>query len=688
MMVAGSFQGTRTTGTVSVCEIACSIGQTSFMSVSPCCMSTTRASKPWRAMTSAVKPWETESQPSVTNLPSRHICLILFGRTVAPRVVVWPVTRRAKRSIPQDERRPSAPAIEPHAAEAAGIIRPGQGRRGLANTPERTGHMATITGSEVLAKALRTQGVDTMFYLMGGPMLETEAVCIQLGIRAIAHRHEQAAALAAHAYTRVLRRPGVCMGASGPGATNLLTGVATAFTDCAPLVAIGGSSPRVFLGMEAFQEIDQVAVMRPITKWADRIYDARRIPEIVATAFRQATTGRPGPVYLDLPGDILGDKVDEERISYPPAWKPLPRPRGDEGAVKEAIALLARAERPIILGGSGVWWSDGAKAFQAFVDATGIPFYTTPLSRGTVPEDHQLSFLNGRSTAFREADVIVALGVRFNWVVQFGQPPRFAPDVKVVHVDINAAQLGWNRDVEVPILGDARAVLEQLVEEARGKIDPRKYAPWVGKLRVIDGEKNSESDKAMSKDDLPMHPLRLCKEVRDFLERDAILVVDGQEILNFGRQAIPTYTPGHRLNSGAFGTMGVGLPYGVGAKVAKPDAQVLVLHGDGSFGINAMDIDTAVRHKIPLVCVISNNGGWTADAPWTRPLPKPGRNLGHTRYDRMAMDLGAHGEHVEKPHDIRPALERAYAAGKPAIVNVITDHKARAQTVRFSAYTT
>jgi acetolactate synthase-1/2/3 large subunit len=478
------------------------------------------------------------------------------------------------------------------------------------------------------------------------------------------------------------------MAASGPGATNLLTGVADAFTNAAPLVAIGGSSPRVSLGMEAFQEIDQLSVFKPVTKWAERIYDARRIPEHVATAFRQATTGRLGPVYLDLPGDVLGEKVDESRVVYPPAWKPLPRPRGDEGAVKEAIALLRKAQRPIVLGGSGVWWSDGARAFQDFVEATGIPFYTTPLSRGTVPEDHRLAFLNGRSTAFKEADVILAVGVRFNWVVQFGQPPRFAQDLKVIHVDINGAQLGLNRDVEVPIIGDARAVLEQLVEEARGKIDPTQYAAWVGKLRVIDAEKNAESDKAMSTDDTPIHPLRLCKEVRDFLQRDAILVVDGQEILNFGRQSIPTYVPGHRLNSGAFGTMGVGLPFGNGAKVAKPDTQVLVLHGDGSFGINAMEMDTAVRHRINTVVVLSNNGGWTANAPWGLPLPKPGRNLGFTRYDRMAMDLGAHGEFVEKPSDIRPALERAYAAGRPALVNVITDDKARASTVRFSAYQT
>jgi thiamine pyrophosphate-dependent acetolactate synthase large subunit-like protein len=548
--------------------------------------------------------------------------------------------------------------------------------------------MATVIGSELLARALKSQGVDTMFYVMGGPMLETEATCIKLGIRAVDTRHEQAASLSAHAWGRVMRRPGVAMGCSGPGATNLVTGVANAFTDAAPLVAIGGASPRVYLGMEAFQEIDQVAVMRPVTKWAERIYDARRIPDMVATAFRQATTGRPGPVYLDLPGDILGEKVDDEKIEFPPAWKTLPRPLGDRGAIQEAIALLARAERPVILGGSGVWWSDGAAAFQALVEATGIPFYTTPISRGTVPEDHALAFMNARSKAFTEADVLLTVGTRFNWVIQFGRPPRFAKDLKVIHVDINPTQLGWNREADVPIVGDARAVLEQLTEEARGKIDAKKYAPWVGKLRVLDAEKNAEQEKAMSSDNTPIHPLRLCKEVRDFLKRDAILVVDGQEILNFGRQSIPTYVPGHRLNSGAFGCMGVGLPFGVGAKVAKPDTQVLVLHGDGSYGINAMEIDTAVRHRIPVVVVISNNGGWTADTSWALPLPKPGRNLGRTRYDRVAMELGAHGELVEKPHEIRPALERAYASGKPAVVNVMTDDQARAQTVRFSAYTT
>jgi thiamine pyrophosphate-dependent acetolactate synthase large subunit-like protein len=544
--------------------------------------------------------------------------------------------------------------------------------------------MATLTGSELLARALVSQGMDTLFYLMGGPMLETESACIKLGARAVDTRHEQAASMMAHAYSRLTRRPGVCMGCSGPGTTNLVTGVANAFVDAAPLIAVGGSSPRVYLEMEAFQEIDQVAVMRPITKWAARILDARRIPELVAMAFRQATTGRPGPVYLDLPGDILGEAVDESAVTFPARWRPAPRAQGDPAAIEEAVALLARAERPLIVGGSGAWWSDAAAAFQAFVEATGIPFYTTPISRGTVPEDHELAFLNARAKAFGEADVLLAVGTRFNYVLQFGRPPRFAADLKVIQIDVDPSELGHNRTPDVPIVGDARAVLEQLIAAARGRIERGRFQGWVTKLRTLDTEKAAEMDRQMSTDQVPIHPLRLCKEVRDFLRRDAILVVDGQEILNFGRQSIPTFVPGHRLNSGPFGCMGVGLPFGMGAKVARPDAQVVVLHGDGSYGLNAMEIDTAVRHRIPVVVAISNNGGWTADPQGT----KPGRNLGYTRYDKVAQDFGAHGEFVEKPHEIRPALERAWASGKPAVVNVVTDFKARAQTIRFSAYTT
>jgi thiamine pyrophosphate-dependent acetolactate synthase large subunit-like protein len=544
--------------------------------------------------------------------------------------------------------------------------------------------MGAITGSELLAKSLKTQGMDTLFYLMGGPMLETESACIKLGVRAIDSRHEQGAAMMAHAYSRLTRRPGVCMASSGPGTINMATGVANAFVDAAPLVAVGGTSPRIYFGMDAFQEVDQLSLYKPITKWATRILDAKRIPDVVATAFRQATSGRPGPVFLDLPGDVLGEVVEESSIPMPAHWRPAPRAHGDPAAITEAIALLSRAERPLIVAGSGVWWSDAGAALQTFVETAGIPFYTTPLSRGSIPEDHELAFLFARARAFGEADVVLNVGTRFNYVIQFGRPPRWAADVKIIQVDVDPAELGHNRPADVPIFGDARAVLSQLTAEAKGKLDKGRYRTWVERLKSIDAEKGLESEKAMRDDKVPIHPLRLCKEVRDFLRRDAILVVDGQEILNYGRQSIPTFTAGHRLNSGPFGCMGVGLPFGIGAKVACPDTQVVVLHGDGSYGINGTEIDTAVRHKIPVLVVISNNGGWTADPK----QDKPGRNLGYTRYDKIAIDYGAHGEFVEKPHEIRAALERAYASRKPAVVNVVTDYTARATTIRFSAYST
>ena len=545
--------------------------------------------------------------------------------------------------------------------------------------------MAT-TGSEILARALKRQGTEALFYLMGGPMLAAESACIAEGIRMLDVRHEQAAAMMAHAYSRVLNRPSVCMAASGPGVTNLVTGVANAFVDSAPVVAIGGSSPVSQLGKGAFQEMDQVAMMRPIVRWAERVYDPRRIPELVATAFRHACGGRPGPVYLDLPGDVLYRQVEDGEVAWTEPFEPRTRarPAGDPDLVCRTVDLLARAERPVLISGSGILWSDAAAELQALVDELGIPFYTTPQGRGVVAEDHALCFSHARSTAFREADVIIAVGTRLNYVIGYAQPPRFAAGAQLVQIDLDPAEIGRNRPADIGIVGDAKAVLRQIVGAAGGRVDAKRYAEWLAHLGSVNRGKRAESEAAMRTDQVPIHPLRLCKEVRDFLDRDAILVVDGQEILNYGRQAIPTYVAGHRLNSGPFGTMGVGLPYGLGAKVAKPEAQVLVLHGDGSFGLNAMELDTATRHHLPVITVISLNGGWTADPERN----KPGRDLGYTRFDRMAEALGCYGEHVEEPDGIRPALERAAEAGIPAVVNVVTDWRARATTVQFADYST
>jgi acetolactate synthase-1/2/3 large subunit len=315
------------------------------------------------------------------------------------------------------------------------------------------------------------------------------------------------------------------------------------------------------------------------------------------------------------------------------------------------------------------------------VERAGIPFYATPLGRGVIEEDHRLSFPSARSTAFREADCIVVVGTRLNYVIGYARPPRFAAEAKLIQIDIDSDEIGSSRPVDAAIVGDARVVLGQLAESLPE--EPERFAPWVGRLAEIDREKSLDAEQRLSTGQQPIHPLRLCREVRDFMDRDAVLSVDGQEILNYARQTLPVYLPGHSLNSGPFGTMGVGLPFALGAKVAKPGNQVIVLHGDGSFGINGLEVDTAVRHHLPVITVVSNNGGWTA-----RDRPKVGRELGFGRYDEMARAFGCHAELVEDPDQIRPALERARASGAPALVNVVTDPEARATTAPFTAYST
>ena len=549
--------------------------------------------------------------------------------------------------------------------------------------------MAMIRGYTLFGRALARQGADTMFFIMGGPINDALLAAMAEGVRGIDVRHEQAAAMMAHAYARVRVRPGICLGASGPGTVNLTTGLANALIDCAPVVAFGGASPVGAFQTGAFQEIDQLAIMKPVTKYADRVLEIARIPEFIDMAFRQAMAGKPGPVYIDLPGDVLYREVDEEKVYWPrPASERLrSRPTASQEMVARVVQGLAAAKRPVIVSGSGVLWSEASEALHAFVDATGIPFYTTPQGRGVIPEDHPYCYAQARSTAFKEADFVLVVGTRLNYVISHGKPPRFSAHGTFARIDIDPIEALGNQRVDIGIVGDARAVLEQLTQAARGVVSPQMFAEWRGRLSEIEKTRAPAAEQQLSTDQIPIHPLRLCKEVRDFIDRDTILCVDGQEILNYGRQSIPSFRPGHRLNSGPFGIMGVGLPFGLGAKAAKPDHKVVVLHGDGSFGLNGMELDTAIRHKLPVLVVISLNGGWTADPE----KKKPGRDLGYTRFDKMAEALGCFGAYVEKPEDIRPALERAaaaVAAGQTAVVNVVTDWRARSTTANFTNYST
>ena len=545
--------------------------------------------------------------------------------------------------------------------------------------------MAELTGNEILAKCLKAQGVKDLFFIMGGPMLDAESSCIKEGIRLIDTRHEQGAAYMAQAYSRVTQGPGVCMAASGPATLNFGTGLANALIDCCPVVALGGSSPISQFGRQVFQEIDQVKALEGCVKYADRVHNLKRLPQQVNFAFQKALNGKPGPVYLDFPGDVLYQTVDEADVDWSYMGRPIikARPYAEPKALNALVDAINRARQPIIVSGSGVLWSQAWEEMRAFVEKAGIPFYTTPQGRGVVPDDHPYSYLTMRNDAFREADLIIILGTRTNYVIGHAAPPRFSAEAKIARIEIDPEEMGTSaRNIDIPVVGDCKSVLTQLVDAIDGKTADR-FAPWRNKLHEGEIAKRTRAGGNYPTDG-DIHPLRLCEEIRNFMQRDAILSVDGQEILNFGRQSIPTFVPGHRLNSGPFGTMGVGLPFAVGAKAAKPNAQVICLHGDGSFGQNAMELDTAVRHKLPLLCVISLNGGWTADPERN----KPGRDLGYTRYDKMAEALGCYAEYVEEPEAIRPALDRAsrkVEEGMVGFVNVKTDYRARATTVRFSS---
>jgi thiamine pyrophosphate-dependent acetolactate synthase large subunit-like protein len=540
--------------------------------------------------------------------------------------------------------------------------------------------MASISGNALAAQALRAEGAEVIFYLAGGPMFDVMWESMRLGVRAIHTRHEQGAAMMAHGYARAAGKVGLVNTSSGPGTINASTGMVNALLDAAPILLLAGASPLRTRDLEDFQEVDQVGAMRPLSKWAAQVHEARRIPEYVAAAYRKALGNRPGPVHLDFPGDVLYSEVPEDKV----VWGRSPRPAraaANPDAVRDAVKLLKAAERPLVITGSGVLWSDASGELDAFIERTHIPFFTTPQGRGAVPDDHPLAFLNARSTAFREADVLLVVGTRFNVILGFGRSPRFAADAKVIMVNSDAEELGKGRPVHLGLAGDARQVLTQFLAEAEKAGDWPKETAWVSHLRDVDRKKAKEMEPLLTSDATPIHPLRLCNEIRRFMERDAVLCVDGHDTLNFARQSIPTFVPGHRINAGPNGCMGVAVPNAVGAQVAKPGKQVIALTGDGSFGMNGFEIETAVREKLPVLTVICNNGGWTADNP-----PKPGRDLPFTSYEKIVEVFGGHGERVERPGDIRPALERAAKSGVPACVNVICDPAAKSETVRFSSY--
>ncbi len=533
----------------------------------------------------------------------------------------------------------------------------------------------TVTGGQLVARALKAEGIEAIFTLCGGHIIDIYDGCLNEGIRIVDVRHEQSAAHAADAWTRLTGIPGCAVVTAGPGLTDTVTAVANAWRAQTPMLVLGGQGPLVQAHMGALQELDHVGLLKPIAKFATTVYHTHRIAEIIGMAFRQAYSGRPGPSFVEIPADVLFAPVEESAVPPTGKYRSAGKVYGDVRLVEEAARLLAGAERPAVMAGSQVWHCRGADELESFARAASVPVYLNGSARGALPPSHPLLFVRSRRDALSKADVILVLGTPFDFRLGYGR--RLAPDAKVIQVDLDYGELGHNRGVDVGITGDAAAVLSQLTS-ALGKAPAGRTKAWLDHLRGAEQKALEKDMPFLNSDAVPVHPLRLAKEINDFLTEDTIFIGDGGDVVTFSASVIQTRRPGQWLDPGPLGTLGVGMPFAIAAKVAFPNKEAFILFGDGAFGLNGFEFDTAVRFNLPVVSVVGNNAAWNQIrcgqiARYGEARGDVANVLAPTRYDRVVEALGGHGEHVTEPKDIRPALERARASGRPACVNVMVD---------------
>jgi acetolactate synthase-1/2/3 large subunit len=527
-------------------------------------------------------------------------------------------------------------------------------------------------GGHAIAQAIKDEGIPNLFTLSGGHIAPIYDGCVDAGIRIVDFRHEQAAAHAADGWARVTLQPGVAAVTAGPGVTDAVTGIANAFYANSPMLLISGKNPIVEFEMGSLQEMDQVTLVSSVTKWARTCYDVRRAQDMVATAFRYATTGRMGPVFLDFPFDV--QLMPAPSGPPPRGYRTEARPLGDPDLVKKAIQVLREAERPIVFAGSGVRWSNAHEALAELAHALKAPVFLNSLGRGCLPPDDPYFFSAARRHALGKADVVLALGVDWDFRLGFGTK-GFAQDVSVIQVDVDGVHIGRNRPVDVGIVGDPGRVIEQLVDAGAGiPTEPS----WTEEVRREEERANAAARAGMESGASPVHPQRFAREIRDFLDPDAVVVGDGGDIVGISASIIQARQPGHWLDPGPFGCLGVGPSFAMAAKLAKPDKQVCIIYGDGSFGLNAMEYESGIRQRIPFVGIIGNDGAWGQIRVAQEALYGEGNAPASvldqaTPYHEMVAGLGGYGELVKHPDDIQPALRRAFDSGVPACVNVVVD---------------
>lgn len=514
-----------------------------------------------------------------------------------------------------------------------------------------------------------------MFTLSGGHVMGIYDGCLDEGIKVVDVRHEQAAVHAADAWARL--NPGtvgVAVVTAGPGVTDGVTGVANAWRANSPILVLGGQGPFNNMRRGSLQEMDHVSVMKPITKWADACFQTERIAEYVELAVRTALSGIPGPAFLEIPMDVLHGSVDAEAAVVPPFRDYRVASAAPGPLIDDALVLLAGAERPMMMAGTALKWSEGSEALRRFVETVRIPCFTNGMGRGQLPMSHEQFFNRSRKNALADADVVVLAGTPLDFRMRFGG--SIPAEAKIIQLDLDQTLIGQNRPTEVGLVGNVGANLDALCDALAVSGKSLDFGDWSGQLRLIEDQAEESLAAQLTSDEVPIDPLRLCSEIADFVAADETMIVigDGGDIVAQASKVLKVPDRGTWMDPGPLGTLGVGMPFALAAQLAHPDQRVMIVYGDGSFGLNGFEFDTAVRFGLPIVGVVGNDAAWGQMMRPQAMLYGQDRlvatELNYTRYDKVVEALGGHGEHVTEPSEIAPALERAFASGKPALVNV------------------
>jgi acetolactate synthase-1/2/3 large subunit len=541
-----------------------------------------------------------------------------------------------------------------------------------------------VSGGHLVAKALKAEGVDTIFTLCGGHIIDIYDGCIDEGIRIVDVRHEQTAAHAADGYARQTGKLGCVVTTAGPGCTNAVTGIATAFRSESPVLHIGGQSALSQWKMGGLQDLPHVDFMRPITKFASTVMSTERIADMVAMAAREIFAGAYGPAYLEIPRDILDREIDISKavLPKPGKYRASTKSIGDPADIEKLADILVNAERPAILLGQQVWAARGHEEAIALLRGLDIPGYFNGASRGLLPPGDPHHFDRTRSLAFGKADVIVIVGTPFDFRMGYGKRINVPT---LVQIDMDYRTVGKNRDVSLGIVGDPGAILDAVLQAANSRLKKDKRQArqqWMKELQAAEDAATEKLMPMFKSNQTPIHPYRVAWEINEFLTDDTIYIGDGGDVVTISAQAVRPRSPGNWMDPGALGSLGVGTGFAMAAKLAHPKKEVLCYYGDGSFGMTAFDMETADRFGAPYIAVVGNNSAmnqirYGQIAKYGPQRGNVGNKLGDVEFSKFAHMLGNHGEEVRDPAQIAPALRRAREAvaktGRSAVVNIWVD---------------